>query len=251
MWRFREALPAEEPVSLGEGGTPLLQSRLHPGLWIKDEGANPAGSFLARSVSAAVSVARGQGLTEAFYDGPDADVPAMYAAAAGIVLRVPRFGARPWAERVRLAGYGIDESGSARPLEIPKDRTLGLELAEQAGDAEYILVPKRIGASALREAFAGRLPGPRWVEWDEPGEVDDVVRLARADGLLLSRDGAGGVRRYEQLLREASIRPGSKVVLINPEAAWRDQDRIAEVLGVRQRQTLPVSMPVGGIITPI
>src|SRR5205823_716180 len=45
LWRYRELLPLpkdEEPVSLGEGGTPLLQSKkigadVDVDLWIKDE----------------------------------------------------------------------------------------------------------------------------------------------------------------------------------------------------------------------
>ena len=54
MWRFRSFLPlegGEEPITLGEGDTPLLRApRLASALglgdiWIKDEGCNPTGSF--------------------------------------------------------------------------------------------------------------------------------------------------------------------------------------------------------------
>ena len=73
MWRWREVLPLpldQEPVTLGEGGTPLLDA---PGLasdlgvariWIKDEALNPTGSFKARGMSAAVTMARALGATE-------------------------------------------------------------------------------------------------------------------------------------------------------------------------------------------
>jgi threonine synthase len=52
-----------EPVSLGEGGTPLLQSKRFGGevevdLWIKDESLNPTQSFKARGMSVAVSMAK-------------------------------------------------------------------------------------------------------------------------------------------------------------------------------------------------
>ena len=62
MWRFRSFLPlspGEEPITLGEGDTPLLGAdaparRLGlANLWIKDEGTNPTGSFKARGLSAA------------------------------------------------------------------------------------------------------------------------------------------------------------------------------------------------------
>ena len=45
MWRYAEVLPDAEPVTLGEGFTPLLPSREMPNVLIKDEGVNPTGSF--------------------------------------------------------------------------------------------------------------------------------------------------------------------------------------------------------------
>src|SRR5437588_9892847 len=48
MWRYAAVLPQAEPVSLGEGFTPVIRSRKNPDLWIKDEGLNPTGSFKAR-----------------------------------------------------------------------------------------------------------------------------------------------------------------------------------------------------------
>src|SRR5207302_1321842 len=64
MWRYREWLPlgdGEAPVTLGEGGTPLLAApRLgarhgFADLWVKEEGVNPTGSFKARGLAAAVT----------------------------------------------------------------------------------------------------------------------------------------------------------------------------------------------------
>src|SRR6202035_4251725 len=64
LWRYREVLPLPgdiEPVSLGEGGTPLLRAQKFGGdidLWIKDESLNPTQSFKARGMSVAVSMAK-------------------------------------------------------------------------------------------------------------------------------------------------------------------------------------------------
>src|SRR2546428_647814 len=62
MWRYAEVLPDVEPVSLGEGFTPMLPSREFPNVYIKDEGLNPTGSFKARGLSAAVTMAKAYGL---------------------------------------------------------------------------------------------------------------------------------------------------------------------------------------------
>src|SRR2546430_7435740 len=65
LWRYREVLPVRAAVniiSLGEGGTPLLDTpRLAARagvkqLWIKDEAQNPTVSFKARGMAVAVSM---------------------------------------------------------------------------------------------------------------------------------------------------------------------------------------------------
>ena len=65
MWRYASVLPDVEPVSLGEGWTPMLRSRQYPNLYLKEEAGNPTGSFKARGMSMAVSMARHYGLEEA------------------------------------------------------------------------------------------------------------------------------------------------------------------------------------------
>ena len=70
LWRYREVLPLPadvEPVSLGEGGTPLLRACKFADdvdLWIKDESLNPTQSFKARGMSVAVSMAKHLGATK-------------------------------------------------------------------------------------------------------------------------------------------------------------------------------------------
>ena len=71
MWRYRSFLPlspGEQPVTLGEGDTPLLhvarlgaELGLHE-LRVKDEGANPTGSFKSRGLSAAITRAKAAGV---------------------------------------------------------------------------------------------------------------------------------------------------------------------------------------------
>ncbi|HJY52503.1 MAG TPA: pyridoxal-phosphate dependent enzyme, partial [Candidatus Udaeobacter sp.] len=70
LWRYREVLPLPadvEPISLGEGGTPLLRAQRFGDdvdLRIKDESLNPTQSFKARGMSVAVSMAKYLGATK-------------------------------------------------------------------------------------------------------------------------------------------------------------------------------------------
>ncbi len=86
MWRYASVLPEVEPVTLGEGWTPMLQSRRYPGLLVKEEGANPTGTFKARGLGLAVTMARHYGLRHLAVPsaGNAAGALAAYAAAAGM-----------------------------------------------------------------------------------------------------------------------------------------------------------------------
>jgi threonine synthase len=61
MWRYAEVLPADEPVTLGEGITPLLPSKQFLNVWIKDESKNPTRSFKSRGMAVAVTMAKRNG----------------------------------------------------------------------------------------------------------------------------------------------------------------------------------------------
>ncbi|RME37448.1 MAG: pyridoxal-phosphate dependent enzyme [Thermoflexia bacterium] len=97
MWRYRELLPLRDDanrISLGEGGTPLLQATNLsmmlgcPYLFIKDERQGPTGSFKDRQASLAISVMKELGVTEAVLasTGNVAISYAAYGARAGIKI---------------------------------------------------------------------------------------------------------------------------------------------------------------------
>lgn len=170
MWRYREWLPladGESPITLGEGGTPLLAvPRLgarygFEALWVKDEATNPTGSFKARGLSAAVTRAS-LGGAKAFVvptAGNAGVALAAYAARAGIPARVyaPTSTPQPILSQVRSFGAelisvdghigdcgkaarahaastgALDVSTLREPYRIEGKKTLGLELAEQLG----------------------------------------------------------------------------------------------------------------------
>ena len=167
MWRYRELLPAAASavVTLGEGFTPLLPARRLgeelglTNLWIKDESANPTGSFKARGMAAAVTMARVLGARKlaAPSAGNAAGALAAYAAQAGMeaYIFMPRdvppanrqecelTGARVnlidglitdcgriVAERKAAEGW-FDVSTLKEPYRVEGKKTLGYELAEQ------------------------------------------------------------------------------------------------------------------------
>ncbi len=95
MWRFWEVMPVDRPseaVSLGEGLTPFLKCqqrgsfRKFSQLYIKDESFNPTGSFKARGMSAAITLAKALGIDHVALPsaGNAAGAATSYAACAGM-----------------------------------------------------------------------------------------------------------------------------------------------------------------------
>ncbi len=91
LWRYRDRLPVEPLVTLGEGDTPLipaprLSARTGADVWLKFEGANPTGSFKDRGMTVAVSAAIREGAEAVICasTGNTAASAAAYAARAGL-----------------------------------------------------------------------------------------------------------------------------------------------------------------------
>jgi threonine synthase len=120
MWRYREMLPlfpGEQPITLGEGFTPLLRCcRLSEAigverLYIKDEGFNPTNSFKARGQSAAIT--RAKALNADTITLPTAgnagNAAAAYAAAAGLRCEIfmPRDAKQPFIDECLLYGANV------------------------------------------------------------------------------------------------------------------------------------------------
>lgn len=108
LWRYREVLREVAPITLGEGFTPLLPSREFPNVWIKDEGLNPTGSFKARGISVAISVARALGIRKLAMPsaGNAGSALAAYAAAAGLEAHIFMPRDVPAANRIECEMYG-------------------------------------------------------------------------------------------------------------------------------------------------
>ncbi|PYL73786.1 MAG: threonine synthase [Verrucomicrobia bacterium] len=165
LWRYREVLPLPsdvEPVSLGEGGTPLLRAQSldqDVDLWIKDESLNPTQSFKARGMSVAVSMAKYLGATKLAVPsaGNAGGALAAYTARAGVEAHVfmPRDTPRANLVECRELGAHVtlidglitdcaaeiarrkategwfEMSTLKEPYRLEGKKTLGYELAEQ------------------------------------------------------------------------------------------------------------------------
>src|SRR6266853_1315190 len=159
MWRYAEVLPDAKPVTLGEGFTPMLPSREFANVFIKDEGLNPTGSFKARGMSAAVTMAKHYGLTKlaAPSAGNAGGALAAYAAAAGTEAHIFMPKDVPMANRMECDYYGahvtlvdglisdcarmvaerkekegwFDVSTLKEPFRVEGKKTMGYEVAEQ------------------------------------------------------------------------------------------------------------------------
>jgi threonine synthase len=87
LWRYRDRLPVDPLVTLGEGDTPLIPApriseRVNADVWLKFEGANPTGSFKDRGMTVAVSAAIAEG-AEAVVCASTGNTAASAAAYAG------------------------------------------------------------------------------------------------------------------------------------------------------------------------
>lgn len=203
MWRYRRWLPiapGEQPVTLGEGMTPLLELPRLAGelgvarLLVKDESQNPTGSFKARGLAAAVTRAVAGGATS--FTVPTAGnagvALAAYARRAGVPAHVfaPKETPPRVLEQIRWYGAELtvlnghigdcgraarehaartgafDVSTLREPYRIEGKKTLGLEIAEQMGwrlpDAIVYPTGGGTGLIGMWKAFA-ELRAARWL----------------------------------------------------------------------------------------
>lgn len=191
MWRYEEVLPTAAPVTLGEGMTPLLHARRLgetlglSKLYVKDEGQNPTGSFKARGLSAAVTMAKALGVSTIALPtaGNAGGAAAAYAASAGlrcvvampsdtpsaIVLECRAFGADVHlidglisdcgafiADQAARSGW-FEVSTLKEPYRVEGKKTMGYELWEQCGGTlpDVIVYPTGggVGLIGMWKAF--------------------------------------------------------------------------------------------------
>lgn len=243
MWRYQPVLPVRRPesiVSLGEGFTPLIRARRlgqrlgAENLWIKDEGVNPTGSFKARGLSCAVSMALEFGIRKLAIPsaGNAASALAAYAAAAGLEAHIfmPRdvpqsnfiecmsFGARVTlvdglisdcarlvAERQATEGW-FDVTTLKEPYRIEGKKTMGYEVAEQfrweLPEAIFYPTGGGVGLIGMWKAFA-EMEAMGWISSRRPKMI--AVQAAGCQPVVRAfEEGANACRFFENAATLAS-----------------------------------------------
>lgn len=243
MWRYQPVLPVRRPesiVSLGEGFTPLIRARRlgqrlgADNLWIKDEGINPTGSFKARGLSCAVSMALELGIRKLAIPsaGNAASALAAYAAAAGLEAHIfmPRdvpqsnfiecmsFGARVTlvdglisdcarlvAERQATEGW-FDVTTLKEPYRIEGKKTMGYEVAEQfrweLPEAIFYPTGGGVGLIGMWKAFA-EMEAMGWISSRRPKMI--AVQAAGCQPVVRAfEEGASECRFFENAATLAS-----------------------------------------------
>jgi threonine synthase len=252
MWRYREVMPLldgpdgpEEPITLGEGWTPLIQAaRLGQSmglsrLYVKDEGLNPTNSFKARGLSAAVTRAFHLGAKTLSVPtaGNAGNAMAAYAARAGLVAKVfmPRDVKKPFIRECELYGAEVtlvdglitdagkraaelgsklgwyDVSTLKEPYRIEGKKTMGYEVAEQLGWTlpDWIIYPTGGGTGmvGMWKAFAEMAA----LGWIDPVKRPHMVTVQAAGCAPIIRAFDAGAEKSELWQNAATVADGLRV----------------------------------------
>jgi threonine synthase len=243
MGRYDAVLPDANPVSLGEGFTPMLPSREYPNVYIKDEGLNPTGSFKARGLSAAVTMARHFGLKKLAVPsaGNAAGALAAYSAAAGLEAHIFMPKDVPAANRIECDYYGahvtlvdglisdcakkvaelkdsdswnkdgwFDVSTTKEPYRVEGKKTMGYEVAEQLGwrMPQGIIYPTGggVGLLGMWKAFE-EMDALGWIGPERPKMI--VVQSAGCAPVVKAWD--EGKQSVEMWTNAATLASGLRV----------------------------------------
>jgi threonine synthase len=185
MWRYAPVLPDVTPVTLAEGWTPILPSKRNPNVLLKEEGANPTGTFKARGMSMCMTMMKHYGIPKVAVPsaGNAGGACAAYAAAAGIEAHIFMPQDVPLANQVECIAYGahmtlvdglisdcakivgerkekegwFDVSTLKEPFRVEGKKTMGYELVEQCGwtypDAVFYPTGGGVGLIGMWKAF--------------------------------------------------------------------------------------------------
>ncbi|MGA3133298.1 MAG: threonine synthase [Terracidiphilus sp.] len=239
MWRYRAVLPDVKPVTLGEGWTPMLASRRYPGVFLKEEGANPTGTFKARGLALAVTMAQHYGLRKLAIPsaGNAAGALAAYAAASGIEAHIFMPRDVPFANYVEAVAYGanvtlvdglisdcarivaerkqaegwFDVSTLKEPFRVEGKKTMGYELIEQLDweypDAVFYPTGGGVGLIGMWKAFEEM----EQLGWVKPGKRPKMIAVQTTGCAPVTRAFEAGESSSQMWQNAATFAAGLRV----------------------------------------
>ncbi len=204
LWRYRAALPlaADDPITLGEGCTPLLSRSLHGApVLLKCDFLQPTGSFKDRGASVMLSLLRAQGVRAVLEDssGNGGAAIAAYAAAGGLPATILTPENTSPAKTTQMRAYGAavelipgtreDTAEAAlrraeqifyashnwHPFFLQGTKTLAYELWEDLGyrAPDNVVVPCGAGSNVLGCEIG-------FTELQRAGEIETLPRIFAA-----------------------------------------------------------------------
>lgn len=237
FWRWSPLLPRAgefAPVSLGEGGTPLLASRRWNGVWWKDEGRNPTGSHKDRALSLAAAEALAAGARH---------LAVVSAGSTGLSCAA-------YAARAGLSAIVLFARGTANHRLVPL-QALGATLVEVAADIDAAIAALsamdgrhgvRVG-STTRSANAIQAVAGRTIAYEI------VADLGHAPDRIVVPVGGGGTIAaihdgFVQLQEMGVVGRLPQLVAVVPET----YDTLARALaeGTPDSAFLSLPSPAGG-----
>lgn len=240
LWRYRDALPLArdtEPVSLGEGYTPMLHGRLGGvSVFLKQDHLFPSGSFKDRGAAVLVSQAAALGIKRVVEDssGNAGTALAAYCGRAGITCEIYAPDETSPAKLAQMRAYGAD----VRTVAGGRAAAAGaaLKAAESQYYASHVWNPFFLHGT---KTFALEI-------WEQLGwKAPDTVVLPAGNGTLL----LGAALGFDELLAGGQIRKLPRLVAVQAEAcapvagAW--SQGVQEIAAVAPGPTLAEGIAIG------
>jgi threonine synthase len=115
--------------------------------------------------------------------------------------------------------------------------------------AAGLRVPKPYGDAIILDIV--RDSGGQAIASTDEEILASILDYAKHEGIFLSPEGAAATAAYDRLIASGELKPSDRVVLFNTGAGLKYTDMTADAMHLRRPGTLPKSLPVGGIITPV
>ena len=155
-----------------------------------------------------------------------------------------------WVTGKRPKMYALQSSGCAPMADaFAEGKAVSTFFENATTFASGLRVPKPYGDAIILEIV--RESGGKALAYPDETLLASLLDWAKHEGIFLSPEGAAATAAYDALIASGELNVTDKVVLFNTGAGLKYTDMTAEAMHLKRPATLPTSMPVGGIITPV